>query len=204
MVGGGGQRVDPVLPLILSHPENNSAPDASVPLSPEEIAGKGLKTPTFLRILSCISDLGVQAAQIIADSPEPLTVLSHLSQNFPKYATSLARRVVANKNVTQELQRNSQKVQKGLNVFWFNGVLIDAKDVNPFALLGLLKKEKSVVQSLTSYGLSNSQALELLTHPDVSSAQKDSAMMEAVFDASDRPEGGGIIMWWNDMEKDSR
>ena len=35
--------MDPVLPLILSHPENNTAPDASVSLSPEELAGKGLK-----------------------------------------------------------------------------------------------------------------------------------------------------------------
>lgn len=151
-----------------------------------------------------MSVLGVQAAQIIADSPEPLTVLSHLSQNFPKYATSLARRVVANKNLTQELHNNTLKVQKGFNVFWLNGVQTDASDVNPFALLRLLKKEKTVVQSLTSYGLSNSQAFELLTHPAVASAQKDSAMMEAVFDASDRPEGGGLIMWWNDMEKDTR
>jgi UDP-glucose:glycoprotein glucosyltransferase len=39
---GREQQVDPVLPLILSHPENNTTPDASVPLSPEELAGKGL------------------------------------------------------------------------------------------------------------------------------------------------------------------
>jgi UDP-glucose:glycoprotein glucosyltransferase len=151
-----------------------------------------------------MSGLGVQAAQIIVDSPEPLTVLSHLSQNFPKYATSLARRVVANKNVIQELHHNSLMVQKGLNVFWFNGVPIDGKDVNPFTLLRHLKKEKTVVQSITSYGLSNLQAFELLTHPAIASAQRDSGMVEAVFDASDRPEGGDLIMWWNDMEKDTR
>jgi UDP-glucose:glycoprotein glucosyltransferase len=185
--GGRKQRVDPVLPLIVAHPENSTAPDASVPLSPEELA-----------------DIGVQAAQIIADSPEPLSVLSHLSQNFPKYATSLARRVVSNKSVTQELHDNSLKVQKGLNVFRFNGAHIDARDVNPFALLRLLKKERTIVQSLNSYGLSNSQAFELLTHPVVASSQKDSGMIEAVFDASDRPEGGSLIMWWNDIEKDTR
>ena len=175
----------------------------SVPLSPEELASKGLKL--YISVyLTLHAELGVQAVQIIADSSEPLTVLSHLSQNFPKYATSLARRVVANKNVIQELHNNSLKVQKGFNVFWFNGVPTEARDVNPFALLRLLKKEKTVIQSLTSYGLSNSQAFELLTHPSIASAQKDSGMMEAVFDASDRPEGGGLIMWWNDMEKDTR
>ena len=40
---GQEQQEDPVLPLILSHPENNTAPDASVPLSREELSGKGLK-----------------------------------------------------------------------------------------------------------------------------------------------------------------
>ena len=28
--------------------------------------------------------------------------------------------------------------------------------------------------------------------------------MGTVFDASDRPEGEEIIVWWNDMEKDKR
>ena len=151
-----------------------------------------------------MSDLGAQAAQIITDSLEPLAVLSHLSQNFPKYATSLARRVVADKSIVQELHNNSLRVQKGHSLFWFNGARIDAKDVNPLALLRLLKKERTVFQSLTSYGLSNSQAFELLSHPAVSSSQKDSGMTEAVFDASDRPEGGDLIMWWNNMERDNR
>jgi UDP-glucose:glycoprotein glucosyltransferase len=151
-----------------------------------------------------MSDLGVQATQIITESPEPITILSYLSQNFPKYATSLGRRVVANNSVIKELDDNSLKVQKGLNAFWFNGAQTDARDVNPFALLRLLKKERTVVQSLTSYGFSNSQAFELLTHPTVSSSQKNSEMIEAVFDASDRPEGDVLIMWWNDMEKDAR
>lgn len=43
VVRGQEQQEDPVLPLILSHPENNTAPDASVPLSPEEISGKGFR-----------------------------------------------------------------------------------------------------------------------------------------------------------------
>jgi UDP-glucose:glycoprotein glucosyltransferase len=151
-----------------------------------------------------MSELGVQAAQIIAESDDPMTVLSHLSHNFPKYATLLARRVVANESVIEEAHNNSLKVQNGANVFWFNGAHIEPRDVNPFTLLRLLKKERTVVQSLTSYGLSNSQAFELLTHPAIASSQKDTGMMGAVFDAGDRPEGGGLIMWWNDMEKDSR
>lgn len=89
-------------------------------------------------------------------------------------------------------------------MFRLNGAHTDTRDVNPFSLLRLLKKERTVVQSLRSFGLSNSQAFELLTHPAVAFSQKDSGMVEAVFDASDRPEGGSLILWWNNVEKDTR
>ena len=35
-------------------------------------------------------------------------------------------------------------------------------------------------------------------------SQGNSAVVDGVFDASDRIEGGGAILWWNDLEKDSR
>jgi|HubBroStandDraft_1064217.scaffolds.fasta_scaffold678072_2 UDP-glucose:glycoprotein glucosyltransferase len=57
--------------------------------------------------------------------------------------------------------------------------------------------------SLTQLGLSRSQALELLTHPAVSGAQEND-LLDGIFDASDRPEGGDVIMWWNNIEKDER
>jgi len=60
------------------------------------------------------------------------------------------------------------------------------------------------MQSLTSQGLQPSQAFQLLTHPAIAATQRDSATMGTVFDASDRPEGEEIIVWWNDMEKDKR
>lgn len=95
-------------------------------------------------------------------------------------------------------------MQRGINVLWLNGQQIDVKDVHPFGLLRLLKKERAVMQSLTSQGLQPSQAFQLLTHSAIAATQKDSGMMGAVFDASDRPEGEDIIVWWNDMEKDKR
>jgi UDP-glucose:glycoprotein glucosyltransferase len=88
-------------------------------------------------------------------------------------------------------------------VLWLNGLQVDVKDVHPFALLRLLKKERAVMQSLTSQGLQPSQAVQLLTHPAIAAKQKDNGI-GAVFDASDRPEGVDLIVWWNDMEKDRR
>ena len=60
------------------------------------------------------------------------------------------------------------------------------------------------MQSLTSLGLSTSQALELLTHPYISAAQSASDVLDGIVDASDRQEGGDVIQWLNDFEKDSR
>lgn len=109
-----------------------------------------------------------------------------------------------NESIEEELHNNSIKVQRGISVVWFNGLQMDAKDVNPFDLLRTMRKERNVIQSLTSLGLQRSQAFDLLTHPAVSLAHKESSVMETLFDASDRPEGGDVIVWWNDMEKDSR
>lgn len=109
-----------------------------------------------------------------------------------------------NESIAEELHTNSLKAQRGINALWFNGLQIEPKDVNPFGLIRTVKKERNVIKSLTSLGLERSEAFELLTHSAIAISQKDSAAMEALFDASDRPEGGDVIVWWNDMEKDSR
>ena len=55
-----------------------------------------------------------------------------------------------------------------------------------------------------SLGLTSAQSFELLTHPTVSAAQSQSSVLDGLFDASDRPEGGDVIVWWNDFENDER
>jgi hypothetical protein len=146
----------------------------------------------------------MQAAQIIAESPEPLKALAHLSQNFPMYTTALSRRVIVNESIITELHDNSLKAQGGVNMFWLNGAAIELKDTQPLSLLRLLKKERTTISSLTALGLERSQAFDLLTHPEVSESQKGGAVLDGLFDASDRVEEGDVVVWWNDMEKDSR
>ena len=60
------------------------------------------------------------------------------------------------------------------------------------------------MQSLASLGLSTTQALELLTHPNISEAQSSSDVLDGIVDASDRQEGGGVIQWLNDFDADQR
>ena len=75
---------------------------------------------------------------------------------------------------------------------WLNGVAIDERDMNPFALLRLLRRERGIMGSLMSLGLSSEQAVELLTHMSIAKAQSESGALDGLFDASDRAEGGGV------------
>ncbi|KAG6839745.1 hypothetical protein C0991_012004, partial [Blastosporella zonata] len=179
--------IDLILSLIENHPENTTAPSIKAPLTEDEY-----------------QNIGHQAIQLIADSADPLATLKQLSQNFPKYAPTLARRVVVNSSITEELEANGMKIQGGGHVFWLNGASVSDKDINPFGLLRLLKKERAAMLSLTSLGLTRSQALELLTHPTVAASQSGGDVLDGLLDATDRPEDGGVIVYWNDIEKDSR
>ncbi|KAJ6562664.1 glycosyltransferase family 24 protein [Mycena capillaripes] len=178
--------VDPIMSLIEAYPEPETTATDSA-LSEE-----------------AISVLGFQATQLIADSSEPMSTLAQLSQNFPKYMAALSRRVVVNESLQEEVHLNQLKAQAGINMFWLNGATLSEKDINPLGLLRLIRKERTVLTSLTSLGLSRAEAMDLLTHPAVSAAQGDGGVLDNIFDASDRPEDGEVIVWWNDIEKDSR
>jgi len=65
-------------------------------------------------------------------SPDPLKALIHLSQNFPKYVTSLARRVTVDSALLDELNGNWEKAQVGLGTVWLNGMVLQNTDVNIF------------------------------------------------------------------------
>ncbi|CAL1698787.1 unnamed protein product [Somion occarium] len=177
---------EPIVSLLQQYPENSTA-DHTAALTPEELL-----------------QIGLQVTQLIYDSEEPLSTLKQLSQSFPKYASSVARRVTVDTNLQDEVSSNQLKAQGGISMAWLNGAVIPEKDMNPFTLLRLLRKERSVMSSLGSLGLSPNQSITLLTHNAVSLAQADSGVLDGIFDASDRPEGGDVIVWWNDFEQDSR
>jgi UDP-glucose:glycoprotein glucosyltransferase len=177
---------DSIAKLIEAYPENKTASEAQ--LTKEEFVA-----------------IGPQAVQLIADSNDPLETWTTLSQNFPKYAKSIPRRVVANASIVEELASNGQQVQPGMNVMWINGAMLDGKDTEPLGLLRQLRKERGVMQSLTSLGLDREQAMELLTHANISNAQRrGGGITDGLFDASDRQEGGDLIVYWNDFNKDKR
>lgn len=58
------------------------------------------------------------------------------------------------------------------------------------------------MSSLTSLGLTPEQAAELVSHESILAAHREGGTVEGIFDASDREEGGDVIIWWNNIEKD--
>ncbi|KAI0676218.1 glycosyltransferase family 24 protein [Trametes maxima] len=152
-------------------------------------------------------EIGMQATQLIYDAEEPrarLSTLKQLSQNFPRYAGALARRVTANASLLTEVAANQALAPGGANAIWLNGVALEEKDLNPFGLLKAIRRERTTMLSLMSLGLSSTQAIDLLTHRAIAQAQSNGGGLDGLFDASDRAEGGEVIRWLNDFEKDER
>jgi UDP-glucose:glycoprotein glucosyltransferase len=90
-------------------------------------------------------------------------------------------------------------------MIWVNGAVVQDKDVHPWGLIRVLRRERGIVGALIKAGVKGrAEAVELLTHPNISTAQSEKDMLDGVFDASDRLEGGNVIIWWNDIERDSK
>lgn len=123
---------DPVLALIHQYPEN-MAVDGSAPLTEEDLLGRLLATLPVALFTKHHQEIGLQAAQIISDAEEPLSILKQLSQNFPRYATPLARQVTVDEELAEEVESNQAIARGGTSVAWLNGVQLTEKDMNPFA-----------------------------------------------------------------------
>ncbi|EIW54691.1 glycosyltransferase family 24 protein [Trametes versicolor FP-101664 SS1] len=152
-------------------------------------------------------DIGLQATQLVYDAEEPharLATLKQLAQNFPRFAGALARRVTVNESLLNEVAENQAKAPGGANAIWLNGAAIEEKDMNPFGLLKAIRKERGTILSLMALGLNSTQAVDLLTHRTIAQAQASGGVLDGLFDASDRAEGGEVIGWLNDIENDER
>lgn len=82
----------------------------------------------FITDPKMFSDLGVQAAQLILSSSQPLKALEHLSSNFPRYATQLARSLEIDGDLQYEMAYIAKRLPKGtdMNMLWINGKVLDS------------------------------------------------------------------------------
>ncbi|KAL7793137.1 glycosyltransferase family 24 protein [Trichoderma ceciliae] len=149
---------------------------------------------------SDLSSLGVKAASFILQSDTPLETLIKLTQDLPKFLTS----IVAHNTSTQfeeEFQNNSlHGVPDGMNVLWINGVQLIERQIEPFALIERLRQERRLVDGFRALGLSGRQAVSILGHQEVSNAKEANEPLR--YDWTDRLEDGRVLIWLNDLESD--
>lgn len=173
----------------------------SLPTDPDETKEDA---PDDLRPLSSseVTRLGLNSASYVMDSADPLGTLIKMSQNFPKYSS-----IVAAHNSTgemaQEIRHNRIKMLPGgYNAMWINGVQMDSQQIDAFSLLEHLHRERKLIEKFRGLGLSADDVVKLLSHQLLTEAQAGAE--EQRYDYRDDLEGNQVIIWMNNLEKDSR
>ena len=155
------------------------------PLSAKELLGLGLKTGSF-----------------IMASEDPFETLLKVSQDFPKHSSTIIKRNVSRDFVKEHVSNRELFLPAGYNVIWMNGQQVQARQMDAFGLLEQLRRERSIAGNLRRLGLSGSEAVQVLSHPAIADAKMDTDSQR--YDYRDEIEGGKVIIWLNDIEKDKR
>ncbi|GAM85533.1 hypothetical protein ANO11243_035400 [Dothideomycetidae sp. 11243] len=149
-----------------------------------------------------LQHLGLKAATFVMSSEDKLATLHRIVQDFPKYSGALAAGGVSDELWT-ELKMNAMSfLPPGYNALWINGIQSYDRDLDVFALLEQLRRERKLISSAKALGLSEKEAIELITHPAITSPSDQQDVQR--YDWRDDIEGNDVIVWMNDIEKDKR
>lgn len=161
------------------------APDDLKPLSSSEVSRLGLNTVSY-----------------VMDSDAPLDTLVKISQDFPKYSAHVAAHKTR-PGLLEDIRKNrGRMLPSGVNVMWINGVQMDPRKIDAFSLLDQLRRERRLIERFRDLGIPAQEAIDLLSHPLLGEALvQDTAQR---FNYRDEIDGGRVIIWMNDIEKDAR
>lgn len=146
--------------------------------------------------------LGLKASSFIMGSNDPLETLVQVSQDFPKHSSAISRLNISNDFVAEHANNRETFLPAGYNVVWINGMQVEPRQMNAFAFLDNLRRERKLVDSLKDVGLNGPEAVSLLSHSAIT--QSKIAGESLRYDYRDEIEGGNVIIWLNDIEKDKR
>ncbi|KAK3622137.1 killer toxin resistant protein [Elasticomyces elasticus] len=146
--------------------------------------------------------LGVKAASFVMGSDAPFDTLLRLSQDFPKHSSSIASTNVSTDFLQEHRENRDLLLPPGFNVVWINGVQIMARDLDAHSLLEYLRHERKMINGVRGLGLTGPEAIDLLSHEAITASAVDQDVQR--YDWRDENEGGNVIMWMNDIEKDKR
>ena len=150
-----------------------------------------------------LASLGMKAASFIMQSESPFETLLKLTQDFPKYSTSLGAHNVSAEFRAEHEDNRKVLVPEGMNVLWMNGIQLIERQIQPFGLVDLLTRERRLINGVLDLGLTGQQAISLLGHTNVAEA-KSGGEEPRRFDWRDEIEDGRVIVWLNNIEKDKR
>ena len=155
------------------------------PLTAKELSGLGLKTASF-----------------IMASDNPFETLIKVSQDFPKHSSAIAKRNVSQELYSEHRSNREAFLPSGYNVIWMNGQQVQSRAMDAFSLLEQLRRERTLVGNLQELGFSGSEAVQVLSHTAIAESKAGSDSQR--YDYRDDLEGGKVILWLNDIEKDKR
>lgn len=146
--------------------------------------------------------LGMKAASFVMNSENPFDTLLRLSQDFPKHSSSIAATNISEEFLAEHSANRDTLLPPGFNVLWINGVQIMGRDIDAYALLEHLRHERKMINGVREIGLSGPEAIDLLSHEAITASQVEQEVQR--YDWRDEHEGGNVIIWMNDIEKDKR
>ncbi|KAI1175297.1 UDP-glucose:glycoprotein glucosyltransferase [Nemania sp. FL0916] len=155
------------------------------PLAASELAGLGLNTGSF-----------------IIESDDPFQTLIKLTQDFPKFSTSLAARNASDAFITEHRQNRLVAGPAGANALWMNGVQLSERQIDPYTLVNSIRRERAFMKGVLDLGLTTKEAISLLGDREVTMAGNTDDGPR--FDWRDQLEDGRVIIWLNNIEKDKR
>lgn len=164
--------------------ENEEVADLK-PLSSKDLLGLGLKTASF-----------------IMSSDTPFETLIKVSEDFPKHSSTLTKRNASIDFLKEHVSNREAFLPAGYNVIWMNGLQVQGRQMDAFALLEQIRRERSLVDNIRSLGFSGTEAVQILSHQAISDAKLEGDTQR--YDYRDALEGGKVIIWLNDIERDKR
>lgn len=150
-----------------------------------------------------LRDLGLKAGSFIMQNDSPFDTLLKLTQDFPKYSTSLATQNVSQDFLKEYRANRASLVPAGMNVLWMNGVQLVERQMDAYTLVDVLRRERKMINGVIDLGLTGEEAISLLAHKAVAEAKTEDGQVQR-FLWHDGPEDGKVIVWLNNIEKDKR
>ncbi|KAH7064697.1 UDP-glucose:glycoprotein glucosyltransferase-domain-containing protein [Macrophomina phaseolina] len=149
-----------------------------------------------------LKGLGLKAGSFVMGSEDPLDTLLKLSQDFPKHSSAIAAHEVSEEFLKEHKENRAAILPPGYNILWINGVQVMPRDVDAFALLEHLRRERQIINGVRKLGFAPPEAIGVLSNNAIAKAKDNDEPQR--YDWRDAIEGGNVIMFLNNLEKDKR